>query len=59
MPRSCGQRACRIATFAGANVAGADFTDADVNSARLGGMVNADRAKNLDKAKNLDRAYRN
>jgi len=40
-------------------VAGADFEGADVNSARIGAMKNADKAKNLDKAKNIERAFRN
>ena len=43
---------------AGATVAGADFSDADLASARLVALVGLASARNVDKAKNLERAIR-
>ena len=46
------------ADLGGADVTGANFLDADVNSARLIGLIGRDRAVNLEKARNMDRAVR-
>ena len=46
------------ADLGGADVTGANFLDADVNSARLIGLIGRERAVNLEKARNMDRAVR-
>jgi uncharacterized protein YjbI with pentapeptide repeats len=46
------------ADLTGAKVAGANFNQADVTSAKLIGLAGEAQALNLDSAKNLDRAIR-
>jgi hypothetical protein len=46
-----------IARQSSADVSGANFNQADVNSARLISLRGKESARNLDSVKNLDRAY--
>ena len=46
------------ANLSGADIKGAEFAGVDLDSAHVGGILNAGEAKNFDKVINLDRAFK-